>query len=369
MTGAGILVAVDTLPSQIARIALLRLAAEAREGVARSRLRSDLARVAGPSGGARAGATIDKMRLDDAVAELVTAGFATVRRGRLKATAEGLALAERIFGRLPKGGDAWRVARDGVLVARALDLALGPAGAGAGRAEITGLMTVGGLRQAVIERAIGLKHEKPAGPAALRARLADHVAGETRKAGRRRSTIDAEASRQLAARLIKDAPEASRDVKLISLIAADRAGAPRGDLAALRGALIRRLIGDGRAKADRAEAPVAARPADLAGFASHVKKLAAPFATGFPGNRRTFVAHAWDAVSGGAATIATDWAPGGQLDEERFKALLVEAHRGGHLELAGADLRDKRNLADVKRSAVAHLNTVWHLVRIDDEQD
>jgi hypothetical protein len=52
------------------------------------------------------------------------------------------------------------------------------------------------------------------------------------------------------------------------------------------------------------------------------------------------------------------------LSETNFKALLADAHRGGHLELVNADLRDRSSVGEIEASATAYKNTVWHLIRV-----
>ena len=58
--------------------------------------------------------------------------------------------------------------------------------------------------------------------------------------------------------------------------------------------------------------------------------------------------------------------PGWGLSPIEFKVMLAEAHRTGHLVLATADLKDKRQLKELQESAVNYKNTVWHLVRLSD---
>jgi hypothetical protein len=107
--------------------------------------------------------------------------------------------------------------------------------------------------------------------------------------------------------------------------------------------------------------PIAESPPprpSLAEFARAVKNAAAPHAQGWPGNRKTFISQVWDAIR----SEQNVWG----LSEIEFKCMLAEAHRNGALVLSNADLKDKKNLADLERSATLYKNTVWHFVRLDD---
>lgn len=103
--------------------------------------------------------------------------------------------------------------------------------------------------------------------------------------------------------------------------------------------------------------PTVSRPAP-AEFARAVQAAAASRAEGWTGNRRAFVSQVWAVVQERHAR----WG----LSEIEFKSMLAEAHRMGLLALANADLKDRRNLADIEASAVSYKNTVWHYVRVEE---
>ena len=81
-------------------------------------------------------------------------------------------------------------------------------------------------------------------------------------------------------------------------------------------------------------------------------------ADGWPGNRKSFISHVWRTIE----AQHPEWC----LTDVEFKAMLAEAHLMGHVTLAGADLKDKRNIKEFQESAVAYKNTVWHFVRVED---
>lgn len=89
-----------------------------------------------------------------------------------------------------------------------------------------------------------------------------------------------------------------------------------------------------------------------------MKAAAASRAEGWPGNRRAFIAQAYDAVG--------ERHSGWKLTEIEFKAMLVELHRMGLVSLMTADLKDKNRLTELERSAVTYKNTIWHYVRVED---
>ena len=103
--------------------------------------------------------------------------------------------------------------------------------------------------------------------------------------------------------------------------------------------------------------PSANRP-DLAGFVKVVQRLAGQHAEGWPGNRKALVSRVFNAI------VAAH--PGWGLKLVEFKAMLAECHRLGHVALVTADLKDKRLLEELRLSAIAYKNTVWHLIRVED---
>ena len=89
-----------------------------------------------------------------------------------------------------------------------------------------------------------------------------------------------------------------------------------------------------------------------------VTRRAAPVAEGWPGNRKAFISQVWPSIRDGRP----EWG----LSDIEFKCMLVEAHRAGRLALTTADLRNKNNIKDIQDSAISYMNTVWHLVRVED---
>ena len=102
---------------------------------------------------------------------------------------------------------------------------------------------------------------------------------------------------------------------------------------------------------------VAVRP-DMAEFSHAVVSAARPVSEGWPGNRKAFISLVWKAIR----SARPEW----ELSEIVFKSMLAEAHRSGHVVLAGADLKDKCNLKELEDSKILYKNTVWHFVRVED---
>ncbi|MFZ1101648.1 MAG: hypothetical protein WAN86_02020, partial [Hyphomicrobiaceae bacterium] len=124
--------------------------------------------------------------------------------------------------------------------------------------------------------------------------------------------------------------------------------------------------GGGRARGEAgAPAPLAApqrpaataRPLDLPGFASEVRRCAAGEAQGWSGDRKAYISRVWRSLR----EQRPDWG----LSEIEFKGMLAEAHRLGQLALANADLKDASNIKDVQDSALVYKNAVFHFIRVD----
>jgi hypothetical protein len=105
------------------------------------------------------------------------------------------------------------------------------------------------------------------------------------------------------------------------------------------------------------EAPPVARPLDLSGFATEVRRLAAGEAQGWSGDRKAYISRVWRTLR----EKRPEWG----LSEIEFKCMLAEAHRSGQLSLANADLKDQSNIKDVQDSAVIYRNAVFHFIRVD----
>jgi hypothetical protein len=286
------------------------------------------------------------------LAELKAAGHVTpVGRTKLELTPRGLRAAGLKRGR---DADHWPHVRDTVLTAKALGV---PVGAKAAE----GLVKADALRIAVVQRGFG-EPIRATEPAKLRKKL--KVIAATRP-------LDA---RQQAAMT-----DISDDKALMAALAAEFVGTTDRDAINLRRRLIRTFLAPYGAIptstpiAVQPLAPVIATPAllpeglpavplptqvspDLPRFAATVRKLAEINATGWSGNRRAYISHVYNAVK------ATE--PHWELNETNFKTLLTAAHRGGHLELVNADLKDRSSGRELEASATAYKNSVWHLIRV-----
>lgn len=307
--------------------------------------------------------------------DLIAEGFAVQSRGRLTATADGREAADAFLGRKGATAASWQDVRDGRLVAKALGLEeLGPK-------RIKELQRPDGLRALIIQKAFGLPLSGTQTVGKLRAQLAvvalERAFGNKIKTGLGAgSGFSAHAGRMLAGQLSVRPRDFGSDAKLVSMLAAEAVDARQIDLEALRGAILRRLAQaslsdvDGtnvdtpvlRRAANDAGLPGAAMPPnrrpDPASFARHVQIAAQDCAEGWAGNRKALIMRVWRAIS----AQHPDWS----LSEIEFKCMLGEAHRAGHLALASADLKDKRNADELNASAVTYKNTVWHLVRVED---
>jgi hypothetical protein len=141
--------------------------------------------------------------------------------------------------------------------------------------------------------------------------------------------------------------------RLLRMVAVQAVDAPRADLNALRGGLVRMWLA-GRAvgaAAPPTRPPDAAPPRSLA---ADVQAAAAAAREGVFGPRKVFISAIWDALRASPA-----WAALG-LDE--LKARLVEAHRRGELVLARADLVAAMDPALVAASETRTDGATYHFV-------
>lgn len=321
------------------------------------------------------------------IGQLIASGLAAEAKSRLAATDVGTEIAARYLGQKALEPKPWVELRDVALVAKGLGLEKETA------ARLKPLARVEGLRTLIVQKAFGLSIKKNPPPTKLRAQLAvvalERAFGNRIKAGfGKGSALSAKAGRLLAGQLSKSPRAFATDAKLIAELAAEAAGASDATLEGLRTGILRGL-GAGALETGSADAvekparpvriappaaplqpaandtapvteaapPAAARP-DLEGFARAVQKAAALRAEGWPGNRKAFISHVWQTI----CEQEKAW----QLSEIEFKCMLAEAHRAGALVLANADLKDKKNLADLESSAVPYKNTVWHFVRVEE---
>ncbi|MBL8846343.1 MAG: hypothetical protein JNN24_11300 [Hyphomicrobium zavarzinii] len=326
------------------------------------------------------------------IGQLIANGLLAETKNRLAPTETGTLAAARYLGQKSLQPAPWSELRDVMLVAKGLGLEKETA------ARLKPLARVEGLRTIIVQKAFGLSVKKNPPPTKLRAQLAvvalERAFGNRIKAGfGKGSALSAKAGRLLAGQLSQSPRAFTTDAKLISELAAEYAGAKESTLEGLRTGVLRglgaRALEAGSAEiptpdAERAPMPVrvtepapalaevandvapaavapkavpSSRP-DLTEFARAVKKAAAARAEGWPGSRKAFISHVWDAIRASQ--------PSWQVSEIEFKCMLAEAHRLGALVLANADLKDKKSIPDLESSAVPYKNTVWHFVRVEE---
>jgi hypothetical protein len=366
--------ALPLLPA-IPAIVLARAACES--GVTQGELSRDL----GPYFAHRLAPAAWRETLAAAIATLSVQGLITVTRNRVAVTDKGREALTRELGGHPLPR-TWAEMRDSRLVARALGLHAQPG------TKIKALAKPDGLRAAILQRHFGLRIKGAPSPAKLRQALAvvalERAFGNSLKGSLgSRTGLAPKAGRLLAGQLSKRPRDFGTDSRLVAALAAEQVGAFQTDADALRIALLRDFVAahlPASTTAPRASTeaqpavnvkirqapppttPQASRPAaanrpDLPGFATVVLSAARARAEGWPGNRKAYISHVWNAVR----AQHPEWG----LTDIEFKAMLAEAHRTGHVVLANADLKDKRSLKELQESAVAYKNTVWHFVRVE----
>ncbi len=331
--------------------------------------------------------------LSGILASLAASAYVSTSGNASRATGSGKAAAIEFLGLRKSGGlPAWPDVRDGALVARALGLEKEPA------SRLKGLAKLDGLRCLIVLGVHALKLRGPLSPSRLRSALAvialerafgnqiKHSLGE--KPG-----LSPKSGRLLAGQLAAKPRDFGTDGRLIAALAADAVEAPRSDIGTLRLGVLRRFITNAEAKQPAAPTtpksrpsraqktrgcdaapssrpsempapvaqplatPVSHRP-DPAQFARAVIAAARTKAEGWPGNRKAYVSHVWNALR--------DERPQWALTEIEFKCMLTEAHRTGLLTLATADLKNPRALKELQDSAVSYKNTIWHFIRVED---
>ena len=367
-------------------LVLARIACE--EGASRGELMRELGPLLGSD-------TASRLPVEAELAQLIRSGHAIEHKSRFSASRAGLDVlfAELGLKALPK---TWGELRDVRLVAKVLGIEH------EGAVRLRGLMRPEALRAEILISNYGLQLKGSASASRLRAALSlvalerafgNKIKGELSSS----SGFNAKAARVLAGQLLKRPRDAGTDKRLVALLAAEVVGSVKLDAEAIRYALLRRLAGGvskpqfvyrempGKAAARpeagsprtanpaggsrQSPAPAAAvpphpqRPAaaarpDLPGFVRTVQKAAAAHAEGWPGSRKALVSRVFGAI----VAAHPNWG----LSLVEFKAMLAECHRIGHVVLTTADLKDKRQLDELRQSAIAYKNTVWHLVRVEE---
>jgi len=318
------------------------------------------------------------------IGQLVATNSVAESANLLTANATGSSAAARFLGQKSLPDASWPEVRDLLLVAKGLGLEKETL------ARLKPLARIEGLRATIVQKAFGLPLKKNPPPAKLRAQLAvialERAFGNRIKAGfGKGSALSAKAGRLLAGQLSQNPRAFATDAKLIAALAAEHTGTVDTDLEGLRKAILRKL-GTSALEARTAEAsraspllmpdmpaavpaaandrgptaltpPKPARP-DLGEFSRAVKVAAGARAEGWPGSRKAYISHVWQAIR----STEPHWS----LSEIEFKCMLAEAHRLGAIVLANADLKDKKNITEIENSAVLYKNTVWHFVRVED---
>ncbi len=140
--------------------------------------------------------------------------------------------------------------------------------------------------------------------------------------------------------------------------------ARRGKIGELREAVIESWV-KGENAASPAQEPAAAGAArveaggafDVRTFAAAATRAAAASPTGWFGDNKVFIAHAWRQYQANGESPP--------LDLPAFKAHLVEANRARSLTLSRADLVAAMDPADVRESQTQYLNAEFHFILIE----
>lgn len=363
-------------------LVLMRVAATT---ATRADLQRDLANLSAP----KITGTAFRRAAERAINALIENAAITEHRSRLTATDAGRAAASKLLGQTGAYPAAWSDVRDGLLL-NALGLKQ------PSPSILKALARPEGLAALMLQKHYMLGVSKVLSPTTLRSELAvialERAFGNKIKTGLGKgSGLPGKAGRILAGQLFKQPRDVATDGKLVVLLAAEIFTAADTSVDAFATALLRRLTGapttesaiqslDKRlprpspaADNDASPMPVAdtsalrpTRPAprtepirpDMPEFASAVVSAARPVSEGWPGSRKAFISLVWNAIR--------DTRPEWELSEVAFKSMLAEAHRTGHVVLAGADLKDKCDLKELEDSKILYKNTVWHFVRVED---
>jgi len=357
-------------------LVLLRIASG---GASRAELQRDVAPLVAP----HVGGTAFRRAAELAIGQFSGQGFLLEAKGRLSATAAGLARAEALIASGRIASQSWDEVRNGPLLAYATGLN------GDSPAILKALERPDSLAALVLQRHFGMSIARPYSINDLRTELAvvalEKAFGNKIKTGLGKgSGLPGKTARLLAGQLFRKPRTFASDGKLVVALAAEISGAASDTLDGLRLALLRRLTTSAEAAEPAAEAapsgvrepraairPKAANdaapiaggpprrgPLDMSEFVSSVLDAARPISEGWPGNRKAFISRVWQAIR----IARREW----ELTEIAFKGMLAEAHRSGQLVLATADLKDKSALKDLEESKILYKNTVWHFVRVED---
>jgi hypothetical protein len=284
-------------------------------------------------------------QISAAIAGLVNAGLVASGARRLALTGAGVDACRAAFGEVPGPSRTWTRLRD----TRIMGMALGMDRASA--STVARLGTAAGLRLAVVAQAFKVPARLATSEATLRSALAGHSLGRPPRGPRSIARTPAAEERRAASRLLTPPREAASDTHLIASLAMERTGARDLTAAALRRALIERLLPP-PSPASTAEIP---GPSNVIASA---RAVASRHARGIPGNRRILIA---DMIR-----HLRELHPGWRIEDTSLKAMLLDAHREGRIALASADLRSAADLAAIRASEVRHLSGAWHYIRVED---
>jgi hypothetical protein len=217
-------------------LVLARIASAARP-IDKGEIAADLSFLAG----AQMPASRWRETVEGAIRALSGAGQVAHKPGGYAATPAGAAAAARLLGVGSGVTLTWEKACSMWLIAKAL---------GERRPtpkRLAALVTLEGLRAAILVRAYGLHIKGAVTPARLRQGLAavalrKAFGGETAAAVAGRSGLPARASRLLAAQLLDKPRDPGTDRRLVSALAEQVCGARAGDLAALRAGVLQRFF-------------------------------------------------------------------------------------------------------------------------------
>lgn len=146
--------------------------------------------------------------------------------------------------------------------------------------------------------------------------------------------------------------------KAIERLIAQTVNARRNGVAELRLAVVRDWVDHGSGHVAPPSAPASAVPSapfDLKAFAERAVSAARSSRSGWFGDDKVFIAHAWRSAQGG---------PGFEnMEIETFKRRLAEANQARYLDLVRADLVEAMDPRDVQESEVRFLGATFHFVR------
>ncbi|MGO9599774.1 MAG: hypothetical protein ACLP7Q_17430 [Isosphaeraceae bacterium] len=99
---------------------------------------------------------------------------------------------------------------------------------------------------------------------------------------------------------------------------------------------------------------------DLASFSRKVLEAARSSPSGWYGDNKVFIVHAWRALEHQPELAG--------IDLDTFKRRLAEANNARLLDLARADLVQAMDPEDVRLSELSYLNATFHFIRIDSQR-